>query len=156
MGTDKKKRTKTKAKGSKSIPKIKKKRDQTKNPGLDKRLFSKIKQEYHDIDYIDSLSAEEKDWLSRFMEEHLGANDKHKGKKIYKRLDTKAGRKKIYDPNNQRNRDVYARAKAAGMTLDLDPKFVVEALQAENDWADTTEDKLIEMIDSKKSNEFGE
>lgn len=90
------------------------------------------------------------------MEEHLGANDKHKGKKIYKRLDTKAGRKKIYDPNNQRNRDVYARAKAAGMTLDLDPKFVVEALQAENDWADTTEDKLIEMIDSKKSNEFGE
>jgi len=156
MGTDKKKRTKAKAKSSKSIPKVKKKRDQAKTPGLEKRLFSKIKQEYHDIDYVDQLTDVEKDWLSRFMEEHLGANDKHKGKKIYKRLDTKAGRKKIYDPNNQRNRDIYGQAKAAGMTLDLDPKFVVEALQAENDWADTTEDKLIEMIDSKKSDEFGE
>lgn len=134
----------------------KKKRDSKKNPGLEKHLFSKIKQEYHDIDYIDKLSDEEKNWLSRFTEEDLGANIHHKGAKVYKKLHTKAGRKKIWDRNNQRNRDIYGRAKAAGMTLDLDPKFIIEVLQSDNDWADTTEDKLIESIDLKKSQDFGE
>lgn len=89
----------------------KKKRDLTSQPGLKKNLFSKIKQEYHDLDYVDKLSEEEKEWLSRFMEEDLGARLNHDGKKIYKK---KLGKAECYRRNNQRNRDLYSLVQATG------------------------------------------
>ncbi len=87
------------------------------------------------------------------MEEYAGGRINHKGKKIHKKLNTKKGRKVLFDLNNQRQRDIYGQAKAAGKTIDKDPKFMVEVLQSEYDWADITEDQIIEHIDKLKSEE---
>lgn len=132
-----------------SQPKNKKKRDQARNKGLDKRFFSKVKQEYHDIDYADQLSAEEKDWLSRFQEEDLGANFKHKdgGEVIYKEH---KDRLKSYNRNNARNRDIYGLKKAAGMITDVDPKRAIEQRQEASYDDGSYEDALIAEIDAKK------
>lgn len=125
-------------------------RDKIRNVGLDGRKFSKIKQEYHDLDYIDQLSPEEKNWMSRFMEEYLGARVKHSGKKVHKDLRTKAGRKRLYDANNARNRDMYSLARATGLLNDADPGEAIEAIQFEHYNAHQIEDKLIDQIDESR------
>lgn len=77
--------------------------------GLVKKNFSKIKQEYHDIDYIDQLGEKEKLYLSKFMFEELGANlqDTKFNKK-------KKDKKRVFDANNSRNRDIWSIHKALG------------------------------------------
>lgn len=122
-----------------------KKRDAAKHPGLNKHFFSKIKQEYHDYDYINKLSDKEKDWLSNFTEEYLGANLKHKGKKLHK---TDELRKDCYRKNNYRQRDLYSIKKATG-NLDMEDKLIILEEPQENE-----EDRLIDLIDS--GNEPGE
>lgn len=144
--TTKKKKTNVKAK-KKRGPKRKKvsRRRAAKNPGLDKRFFSRIKQEYFDIDYLDKLSEKDKVWLGKFMEEDLGANFSHPGKKLYKKKD----RKLSYGRNNARNRDIYSQAKAQGKIMDLTPETALDL------WQDkyinyNTEDDLIDKIDQSK------
>lgn len=127
-------------------------RDKIRYVGLDGRKFSKIKQEYHDLDYVDQLTDAEKDWMSRFMEEYLGARVKHKGKKIHKGLNSKAGRKKLFDANNARNRDMYSLARATGLFSEEMPGNAIEALQREHYDAQDIENRVIEEIDKKKSN----
>jgi len=119
----------------KSKPTKKKKRDLTPKPGLKKTLFSRIKQEYHDVDYADKLSEKDSEWLSRFMEEDLGANLNHKGAKVYKK---KLGKAECYRRNNQRNRDLYSLAQATGK---LD---VIDDSPTSN-----PENALVELLDNK-------
>ena len=57
-----------------------------------------------DYDYIDKLSPEDKAWLDQFSSEYYGANLKNK------KYPTEE-RKKIFDANNARNRDLWNNAK---------------------------------------------
>lgn len=114
---------------------------QTKNVGLKKEFFSRIKQEYHDIDYCDKLSDKEKDWLSRFMQEDLGANFSHKGGKIYR---SKRDRKACYDRNNARQRDIYGIAKATGKVIDIEYEPNTEEVD------DTYESRLYDSLEQSE------
>lgn len=88
----------------------KSKREKEKNNGLNKHFFSKIKQEYHDIDYADKLPPKAKAYLSKFMNEHVGAN--LSGKNTLH--DTPEMKKEVFDANNARNRDIWSIHKAIG------------------------------------------
>lgn len=125
------------------------KRDLTNLPGLKKNLFSKIKQEYHDMDYIDKLSDKDKAWLSAFMEEDLGANLNHKGKKIYRKKDSK---RECFRRNNQRNRDLYSLIRATGrIDYNITGDKIDKMLDDKQD-LDTTnpEESMIELLDEGK------
>jgi hypothetical protein len=144
----KKKRTKKAGKAKRApAKKAFKARDKIRNVGLDGRKFSKIKQEYHDIDYVDKLSDEEKEWLSRFMEEDLGARFNHPGKKVYRK---KADRIASFRRNNARQRDMYSLAKATGLINDGEPGEAIEELQRQHYDAQDIENRLIDAIDAKK------
>lgn len=80
------------------------KRETKKFPALDKKVNLKSRQHLLDFDYIHKLNDEEKDFLNRFVEEEVHANLKHRGEILNK---TAADRKRIYDANNARNRDLY-------------------------------------------------
>lgn len=131
---------------SKRRTKKTKKRDVANFPGLKKHLFSRIKQEYHDIDYIDQLSEKEKMWLSQFMEEDLGARFNHDGKKIYRK---DADKKASYRRNNQRNRDWYSLIRATGQ---FDNEEISKQRLDDMQNLDTTnpEDSIIDAIDGLK------
>ncbi len=72
--------------------------------GVRKELLS-------DIDYIDKLSEEEKEWLNKFLQETVVANFNHGGDPIIKDQKT---RREIYRENNRRNKDVYSLGKSKG------------------------------------------
>ena len=114
----------------------KSRRDGARYPGLEGRFFSRIKQEYHDIDYADKLNHEEKVWMSSFYEEDLGANFGHPGQKIYKNSNPK--RKASYRRNNYRNLDLYGQAKVQGKVVDtavgegLDEQFENDLIESIN------------------------
>lgn len=121
-----------------------KKRDQEKYPGLKKNLFSKIKQEYHDYDYVDKLNHDEKVWLSKFTEENLGANT-DPNKKAYDEKTTvhpKDYNKKIYAANNARNRDIQSLKRVTGKLVYEHTEDTLEALDENelNDQIDVTND----------------
>src|ERR1700675_796652 len=119
----------------------------SKFPGLDPKMNTRIRQNSIDQDYIDKLSEKEKQWLNNFMEESVGANFNHEGKKHYK---TKAEKRKIYTENNARNRDIMSRVSAIGM-LDAYTKATEDYLESEEAQSvSDIEDALIEHIDSKK------
>lgn len=118
-----------------------KKREKTKNNGLNKRFFSKIKQEFHDIDYAHKLNEEEKAWLSKFMNEDLGANFTDKGEPIYK---TQEQKRESYQRNNKRNVDIYSTAKATGRLI-----YEELPLMLTEEFHDPTDD-IIEKIDSER------
>lgn len=119
--TSKKKQNSRKNKKNKKVEKTaRKKRDTAAYPGLDKRLFSRVKQEYHDIDYADKLNPEDKQWMSDFMTEWLGANLKEGATKMHKRPKQ---RKRVFDMNNARNRDTISNTRAMG-ALDSDDVLV--------------------------------
>jgi hypothetical protein len=101
-------------------------RETSKFAGLNKRYFSKVKQEFHDIDYSDKLSYKEKEFLSSFMEEILGARFNHNGKKLNK---TKSSKREIYNENNARQRDTYAQGRATGRMVDIDPEVAMSVWQ---------------------------
>ncbi len=121
--------------------KVKKKREVEEFPGLKKNLFSKIKQEYFDFDYLDQLDDNAKRFLSQFNEEHLGANLDTKKNKKYKRktnLHPKKFNKSVFHANNARNRDIMSNARAGGF-LDYEEKIFLEQ--------GITEDDLIDLMD---------
>jgi hypothetical protein len=121
------------------------KRSKTKHPGLHKRFFSKIKQEYHDIDYINKLSEEDKEYLSSFMDEYLGANFTYNSKKIHKK---KMYKTKSYNAHNARQRDIFSIERAKGcLAIDLD--VCARAIESREDLK-SPEDALIDFIDNKE------
>jgi hypothetical protein len=92
----------------------KKRRNKIKYPGFEKKYTTRMRQEYLDIDYVDQLNDDEKEWLNRFLEEELNSQFKNDGTDFNK---TKAERKKIYDRENARYRDLY------GILKNKDNKF---------------------------------
>lgn len=144
------KKRKSKVKKKKVIPK--KKRDIVKTPGLNKNLFSKVKQEYHDIDYAGELTHKEQVWLSQFMEEYLGAQldekrlmYKYARKAMHK---TKRQRKDCFDRNNARQRDIQGLGRAMGTLNGMD-RFVLDILdEAAED--PNFEELRIELIEAEK------
>lgn len=138
-GTKAKKTTKKKGKGCKKETR----RDRISLNGLEKRFFSRIKQEFFDVDYVNKLSDEEKRYLNDFLNEWLGANTTkakfHKSKK---------DRKKVYDANNARNRDIYSNQRATGRFVDYEK---IRKQIDEVHGSDNPEDDLIDYIDSKKA-----
>lgn len=98
-------------------PKSGTRRSQAKYPALRPELNPKTRFELLDYDYLDKLNDEEKAWLNAFTEEYTHANMKHPGKKLHTR---KKQKKDCYDRNNSRNRCIWTRVKAAGMTVDID------------------------------------
>lgn len=105
-----------------------------------------MKQEFHDIDYVDQLSDKDKKYLSTFMEENLGANLNHQGRKINK---TKEQRKSIFDANNARQRDIYAIMRASGRMVDIDPELVM------NEWQERYSDPEADAPElTEKENEL--
>lgn len=90
----------------------KNRRTKSKYPALDPSLNLKTRtEEIQDIDYIGKLNEKEKIWLNGFLEEWVGANLQHKGKKFHK---TKKERKLVFDKNNARNRDAFVTTKMLG------------------------------------------
>lgn len=99
-----------------------------KTPGLVRRKFSKIKQEFHDIDYAHKLNDKEKELMSAFLDETLGTNFKRNKKKIYK---SKSKQQELYRENNHRNVDIFANLRASGRLMYIDPNWVLEQKQEE-------------------------
>lgn len=99
------------------------KRSKTKYPNLKPELNLKTRASLIDYDYLDKLNDEEKKFLDKFTAEFIGASFKKepkrkKGpgrpKKSNNLHETKADKKKCYDANNARNRDILTRAQASG------------------------------------------
>jgi hypothetical protein len=116
------------------------KRKKEKYPGLKKNLYSRIKQEYFDLDYVDDLmkpgNEEAAIFMDNFMTGFLGANTKDNP--IFPEWEDK---KKCWDANNARNRDVYNVKKVTGELTDI-------AIMEEPEICD--EDSLIDYIDEGK------
>jgi hypothetical protein len=90
------------------------KRKRTKYPGLNKNCYSRIKQEFFDLDYVDKLSEEEKQWMNDFMNGHLGANTKDTP--IFPNYEDK---QKCWKMNNDRNIDTYSIKRVTGELSDV-------------------------------------
>jgi hypothetical protein len=150
--TDTKKATKKATPAGTSKKKATRKRDKETYPGLNPRLFSKIKQEFHDIDYMKDLTPAQKKKLSKFMEEWLGARIKKDSKPLH---NTKQDQKRCYDANNARNRDIYAISRATGRLLYYESgslQSLIEEIQQDNtsQGVNSEEDRMIEYLDSLK------
>jgi hypothetical protein len=121
-------------------------RSNEKFPGLKKRFFSKAKQIQHDIDYVDKINDPKVlKWLNNFMEEWVGARLNHPGKKFHK---SKKDRKRIWDANNARNRDVMSIHTRFGSESDDYVFNLLEDIETQS-----PEDSIIEMIDNKKKSD---
>lgn len=119
-------------------------RSKKKFPNLDPKLNLKSRQELIEVDYLDKLNDEEKEYLDKFNKEYVNASFKKtkKGNYSSKNLHkTEEERKKIYKMNNDRNADVYSRNKAKGSLKYLEDITLKKADSRES------EDKLIKKID---------
>lgn len=118
-------------------------RDRDTYSGLKKRFFSRIKQQFHDIDYAHLLDEVAQKFLSDFMNEWLGANTKNA--KLNK---SKKHKKQIHDANNARNRDIYSNNVATGGFIDYEKiKPTIDEAHGGTNY----EEDLIDFIDSKYS-----
>lgn len=80
------------------------------------------------------------------MEEWVGARLNHPGKKFHK---SKKDRKRIWDANNQRNRDMMGKFDRVSNNDNCKATDILEITQTES-----PEDAMIEMIDLKKANKL--
>ena len=89
------------------------KRSKTLYPALNPGVNPRIRwEELKDIDYLDKLNPDEKEWLNKFMDEYVNASFSEKP------LQTKKSQRKDCESrNNARNRDILTRA-GANKTLD--------------------------------------
>lgn len=129
----------------------KSKRSKTKYPALNKRLTSRVRQEFHDQDYIDQLNESEKEWLNRFIEEELNASFKNDDTDFNQLPEEKRA---TYTRNNARNRDLYGQVKnKVGDTklLNYDNvKNLVEEHLAKEQPPTAMEDAYIDFIESRQ------
>jgi hypothetical protein len=80
-----------------------------KYPALNPRvnLKSRVENILDVLSYADQLSPKELEWMNKFMEEYNGASfNKDNDKNLMKTTEEK---RKVYNDNNSRNRDVYGR-----------------------------------------------
>lgn len=137
----KKKLSKSKKVGVKkpSTPKRKTRRSAAKYPALNPRFYSRLKREFYDIDYIEKLSEQEKEWLNAFLEVELNASFTNSEKKVVR--NTKANRKRVYRNNYTRMTDIHGIMKSRGALDELDGKV------DENQTTNAVEELLVSMID---------
>lgn len=127
------------------------KRRNDRFPGLNKQLHPRTRQEYLDYDYVNKLTIEEKEMLSKFTDEYYGATLAHKDdwsgrRKDFHRL--KKDRKACRDRNNARLRDVLIMSRSTNNLDDLEVK-IIELTQDKSNH----EDRVIELLDIKLSEE---
>lgn len=133
-----------------SLEKQKIPRNKEKYPALNFKRQVKTRQDQLDIDYLDQLSHEEKEFLNRFLEETVIANFEHKGEQIYD------DPRPFWNANNERNRCQYTKAKAMGMLISTPNPGAMSGLidTVENTGtADNVEDAMLSYIDIKNGNE---
>jgi len=120
------------------LKKKKSRRSSCEFPGLNPKLNLKTRQdEIEDLaSYADQLSLKDKRWLNAFSEEEINANFNHKGPKLNK---SKANKKRIYNKNNARNRDILTRVQAQGKSI-----YLKDAFNSEEEM----HEKLQEMYDA--------
>lgn len=118
-----------------------KKRDMHPYPALRKELNLRTRQDEIEIDYINKLSKEEKEWLNKFNEEYVNAsldrenleNNIHNTKELKSKCDAR---------NYERQKCAYTRGKAAkkiDYLEDFNNEIIIE----------NYEDMLIKNIDRK-------
>jgi len=120
-----------------------KRRSKILYPALHKHTNARIRQEQMDWDYLHKLSQKELEWLNNFTVETLNAAP---GKKHYK---TKKSKKKIYDENNARNRDIYSRQKTIGSLGAIDNYKIAKIEENVDVGYNYTEDNMIDYLDEK-------
>lgn len=144
----KRKQEVSKARGKRRKPRKNTARSKTKCPGLYPKFHPKNRWEYLDQDYLDKLSPEEKEFLSKFNDEFYGASleKASEPKKWRKDLHkTKRLRKDCRDRNNARNRDVLSLQKVKGNLDPLDNTSIQKPTVLDNH-----EDVIVELIDLKQ------
>lgn len=134
----------------KTKKKKKTKRSQAKYPALDPQFSTRNRKEYHDINgYHFPLDEESKKWLNDFMEGHLNASFKDSNKHLFK---TKAQKKKSYDANNARNRDLYGISKINNLIEDVTVVTTTDFQKSHSDGYNLTEEAMIAELDRKYDN----
>jgi hypothetical protein len=124
------------------MKKPKNRRERDKLRALKPELNLKIRsEEIGDYDYLDKLSFSEKKWLNDFTDEWVNAavSDKNKPRFHTKKED----KKKCYDRNNARNRDIMSHARARNMLFSASEVSTKE----ENGRSIDEEDKLLSKLD---------
>lgn len=105
------------------------------------RSTRKIRDEYCDMDYIDSLDTQTKQWLMKFNSEYNNASFRENTPRLHNSKELELD---CYNRNNFRNRDIYALLRSRHLIvpigLDLPDQHFCEY-----------ETELIEYIDSKKA-----
>lgn len=128
-------------------------RKSVKNPALNKKYNSRIRQEYIDQDYLHKLSEEELKYLNDFMSEWnnaaVGKQSEAEKNKFHK---TAKEVKDCTDRNNKRNSDEYGVAKARNLVHKLDYETLKEFIEnSENKLNyNYVEDAMIDLLDDVK------
>lgn len=125
-----------------------------KYPALNFSRQVSNRREYLDIDYLDQLNEEEKEFLNSFLSETVVTNFKHKGKKLYKKNKDK---REFYQDNNRRNRCMLSKARATGSMLlyGNDPKgqqyfnHKLEEAFGLSDFSNDSEDAILTFLEMK-------
>lgn len=135
----------------KSSKKKQTKRSKKKYPYLEKRVNSRVRQEYLDYDYVDQLSDEEKEFLNKFSGEHYGGTFQKDGSDLTANDDE--GYRESYNRNNARNRDLYGRVRnkvGATKLLNYDDTInIVEEHLTRDKNPENLEDAIIDYLDEK-------
>jgi hypothetical protein len=93
------------------------------------------------LSYFNDLPEKDKEWMNKFVAEYVGASfQKGQGKRNLHK--GKENKKKCYDKNNSRNRDILTKAKAQGISVSLD------SLNGHDEAADPM-DNAVNEIDRK-------
>ena len=118
-------------------------RHKERYPALNVKRMVSNRKEYVDYDYVGALDDKAKDFLNRFTEEYYIANFNHKGKAVSK---SKKSKKDSYDRNNQRNSDLYSKAKVTGLLDNAPTKEYLEHKLDGQNLRDNQEDIIIELL----------
>jgi hypothetical protein len=120
-------------------------RSKQQYPDLDPKYNLKTRTDLIDQDYLHKLSPKELEWLNKFNREEISASfdTKNPSRNLNK---SKKARKRCYDSNNARNRDILTKAKASNHLVDYDTLI-------EEKSHDSYEDHLIDSLDSKETRE---
>lgn len=138
-------KTKKKKKKKKNIKKAKVKW------GLEFNVFNRGIRQYLDIDYVNKLSSEEKEFLDQFIQTYYNNSFPKKSKPGRKtNMFDKAGipRKEIFDQTNARNRDIYTTGYHIHETEKTSENMNLDSIFDLN--RESYEEELTEYLDYKK------
>lgn len=140
--------TKTQKQSTKKTKKKQPKRNKVKHPALNPSYSPKTRHDVIDMDYLNQLNPEDKEWMNQFIDEYVGASLDFKN--LENNLhNTKELKKDCTDRNNARNRCLYTQAKINHMLDELGEQEQVSA-DMKHANANNIEDALIAYIDKKK------